>query len=125
MTTMYEQIGGAEALEEVVELFYEKVLADETLAEFFVGVNLSRLKGRQVEFFSAALGGPERYTGPSMKQVHQGRGILLDHFSAVAGHLAVALVESGVSGEAVDQIIGAVAPLAEDIVSEASSGARR
>ncbi|MGL6234449.1 MAG: group I truncated hemoglobin [Segniliparus sp.] len=118
MPTVYEQIGGAEALEEIVELFYQKVLADESLAGFFTGMDMGRLKGRQVEFFATVLGGPRPYAGTSLRQVHQGRGILAHHFSAAAGHLALALVESGMTGEAVDEIIGAVAPFVDDIVSK-------
>lgn len=59
MSSIYQQIGGGEALEAVVEDFYARVLADEELAGFFSGTNMARLKGKQVEFFAAALGGPE------------------------------------------------------------------
>jgi len=60
VSTIYAQIGGAEALETVVDDFYDRVLGDAELAGFFSGTNLARLKGEQVEFFSAALGGPAR-----------------------------------------------------------------
>ena len=60
MSTIYAQIGGAEALEAVVEDFYDRVLRDAELAGFFSGTNTARLKGKQVEFFAAALGGPTR-----------------------------------------------------------------
>jgi hemoglobin len=79
---------------------------------------MNRLKGKQVEFFAAALGGPEPYTGAPMKQVHQGRGILMSHFALVAGHLADALSEAGVPPATVDEIISAIAPLAADIASD-------
>ncbi|MEV5834943.1 group 1 truncated hemoglobin [Nocardia sp. NPDC052112] len=119
--TIYEQIGGQEALEAVVEDFYVRVLADDQLAPFFTGTNMSRLKGLQVEFFSTALGGPGPYTGAPMKQVHQGRGITMDHFGLVAGHLTDALTAAGVPTALVEQIIGAVAPLADDIASGSAS----
>lgn len=116
---IYDKIGGQEAIEAVVEDFYVRVLADEKLAGFFTGTNMSRLKGRQVEFFAAALGGPEPYTGAPMKQVHQGRGIMMEHFTLVAGHLTDALTDAGVPAPIVEQIIGAIAPLAGDIASDA------
>src|ERR1700739_5162208 len=84
-TTIYDRIGGRAAIEVVVEDFYVRVLADEQLCGFFSGTNMNRLKGKQVEFFAGALGGPEPYTGAPMKQVHQGRGITMHHFSLVAG----------------------------------------
>ena len=122
--TVYDRIGGQEAIEVVVEDFYVRVLADEQLAGFFTGTNMSRLKGKQVEFFAAALGGPEPYTGAPMKQVHQGRGIGMHHFSLVAGHLGDALAAAGVPSGTVTEIVGAIAPLASDIASGETSAAK-
>ncbi len=115
--SIYDRVGGQEAIEVVVEDFYVRVLADAQLSGFFTGTNMSRLKGRQAEFFAAALGGPQPYTGAPMKQVHQGRGITMHHFSLVAGHLADALTAAGVSSATVTEILGAIAPLAPEIAS--------
>jgi hemoglobin len=117
VTTIYDRIGGREAIEAVVEDFYVRVLADDQLGGFFAGTNMNRLKGMQVEFFAAALGGPEPYTGAPMKQVHQGRGITMHHFSLVAGHLSDALTAAGVPSGTVVEILSAIAPLAPDIAS--------
>jgi len=76
---------------------------------------MNRLKGKQAEFFAAALGGPEPYTGAPMKQVHRGRGITMHHFNLVAGHLAEALAAARVPPATVTEILGAVAPLAPEI----------
>jgi hemoglobin len=120
MTSIYDQIGGEEALITVVDDFYERVLADPQLAGFFAGSNMSRLKGKQVEFFAAALGGPDEYSGLSMKDAHRGRGIGQIHFDLVAKHLSESLVDAGVPDEIVDTIIGTIAPLSDDIVSSAA-----
>lgn len=120
--TIYDAIGGDTALVAVVDDFYGRVLADPQLSGFFAGANMSRLKGRQVEFFAAALGGPLPYTGASMRDAHRGRGIQREHFDLVAGHLVAALGAAGVPGDTVAKIVEAVAPLAEQIVS---SGTRR
>jgi hemoglobin len=119
--SIYEQIGGAEAIETVVEDFYVRVLADEQLAGYFTGTNMSRLKAKQAEFFGAALGGPDPYTGAPMRQVHQGRGITMHHFNLVAGHLADSLSAAGVPEAVVGQIIAAVAPLADEIATARSA----
>jgi hemoglobin len=95
MTSSYEQIGGQEALVVVVDDFYERVLADAELAVFFKGTNMSRLKGMQIEFFTAALGGPGEYRGRSMKDVHRGRGIAQHHFDLVAKYLTDSLLAAG------------------------------
>ncbi|MEE6138693.1 group 1 truncated hemoglobin [Mycobacterium sp. 050128] len=124
-TTIFDRIGGHEALEVVVEDFYVRVLADAQLAGFFTGSNMNRLKGKQIEFFAAALGAPDVYTGAPMKQVHRGRGITMHHFNLVAGHLADALAAAGVSPMTVTEILSVVAPLAPEIASSDAGTAKR
>ncbi|MEV0856114.1 group I truncated hemoglobin [Nocardia fluminea] len=118
---LYERIGGHGALETVVEDLYRRVLADERLSPFFAGSNLTRMKGRQVEFFAALLGGPAPYVGASMRTVHRGRGITVDHFHSVAGHLVDALITAGLDRELTDEVIRAVALLAGDIAAPRES----
>lgn len=121
--SIYERIGGHEAIEVVVEDFYVRVLADNQLSNFFAGSNMNRLKGKQTEFFAAALGGPEPYSGAPMKKVHQGRGITMHHFTLVAGHLSDALLAAGVTSETVAEILEAIAPLASDVTSNQPTAA--
>jgi hemoglobin len=118
--SIYDIIGGEEALAPVVGDFYDRVLADPELRGFFAGTNMTRLKGRQVEFFAAALGGPYPYTGASLRDAHRGRGIGQKHFDLVAGHLVAALQAAGVPYEIIDRIVGAISPLASQIVSSGS-----
>jgi hemoglobin len=54
-TSIYDSIGGEPALITVVDDLYQRVTADPKLAGFFAGTNMAKLKGRQVEFFAAAL----------------------------------------------------------------------
>ncbi len=74
--SIYDKIGGYEAIEAVVEDFYVRVLADDQLGGFFTGTNMNRLKGKQAEFFAAALGGPLHRrtdeTGPPGPRNHHG-----------------------------------------------------
>ena len=115
--SIYEAIGGEPALVAVVDDFYVRVLADPQLAGFFAGVSMPRLKGRQVEFFAAALGGPRPYTGASLGDAHRGRGIEQKHFDLVAGHLVAALGAAGVPPGVIDRIAAEISPLASQIVS--------
>jgi hemoglobin len=115
--SVYELIGGGPALVAVVDDFYVRVLGDPQLAPFFAGANMAKLKGRQVEFFAAALGGPDVYQGGSMRQVHIGRGIGQADFDKVAVHLTGALAAAGVPAEAIEQIAAVITPLATEIVS--------
>jgi hemoglobin len=115
--SIYDAIGGEPALVAVVDDFYGRVLADPQLASFFAGANMPKLKGRQVEFFAAALGGPDVYQGAGLREAHRGRGISQADFDRVAVHLTASLAAAGVPTETVGQIAAAITPLADDIVS--------
>jgi hemoglobin len=120
-TSIYESIGGEPALTAVVDDLYQRVTADPKLAGFFAGTNMAKLKGRQVEFFAAALGGPQTYTGATIREAHRGRGIGQEHFDLVAGHLVAALSAANVPDKTINDITGLLGPLAKDIVSRAGS----
>ena len=116
--SLYEQIGGHDALEVVVEDFYCRVLDDDHLAGFYAGSNMKCVKARQVEFLSALLGGPGPYTGTPIRQVHEGRGITMHHFAMVSAHLADSLCAAGQHPDTITEILRAIAPLVSDVASE-------
>ena len=114
--SIYEQIGGHDAVVAAVDEFYARVLADPSLARYFEGIPLQRLKGHQAAFLTQALRGPERYAGRSMREAHAGRGITDTAFDRVAQHLMDTLAHLGVGESLIQQIIAKVAPLRPEIV---------
>jgi len=118
--TLFEQIGGRDAIVAAVDELYVRLLADGELGSFFDGKNLDRLKNRQVQFFSAALGGPDRYRGRSMRTSHDHLGITQEHFDRVAGHLGDVLADLGVPGEITEAILETVSSLSPEIVTAPS-----
>ena len=114
--SIYDEIGGRDAVAAAVDLFYGKVLADPLLAPYFGDVELDGLRRHQRAFIAMALGGPSEYAGRAMAEAHAGLAITDGAFDAVAGHLATTLAELGVGADTVDAIIGAIAPLRDDIV---------
>src|ERR1700727_910363 len=116
--SLYEQIGGHDALEVLVEDFYCRVLDDDHLSSFYAGSDMKRVKAKQVEFLSAVLGGPGPYTGLPIKHAHEGGGITMHHFAMVAAHLADSLCAAGLHPDTITEILGAIAPLASETASE-------
>jgi hemoglobin len=116
MTGIYDAIGGRDAVAAAVDLFYEKVLADPTLAPYFEGIDMDHLRAHQRAFLTAALGGPEAYEGQAMADAHRGRDITDAAFDQVAAHLSSTLTELGVDDDTVGTIIGKIAGLRGDVV---------
>lgn len=80
-TSLYDRIGGEAGVVQLVEAFYERVLADEELAPFFRHVPMDALRKMQKEFFSEALGGPLFYSGRPLREVHAGMEIKRRHLT--------------------------------------------
>ncbi|MCB9832648.1 MAG: group 1 truncated hemoglobin [Planctomycetes bacterium] len=114
MTTLYEKLGGAKALDAVVDAFYERVLADQRIARFFAGVDMRTQAAKQKAFLAMVTGGPARYTGKSMRDGHTHlveQGLDDSHVDAVIEDLGATLAQFGVS----EQDIAACAAIAESV----------
>lgn len=118
MTTLYERIGGADAVDAAVDKFYRKVLADERINSFFEGVDMETQAAKQKGFLTFAFGGPNNYTGKDMRDGHAHlleKGLNDSHVDAVIEDLAATLKEMGVSDEDIAEV-GAIANSVRDDV---------
>ncbi len=122
--SLYEQVGGNTGVKAAVAVFYNRVLADDALAPWFEGVDVSRLKAHQRAFLSAALGGPEVFGGRDLETAHAGMDITPEAFDAVVQHLATALHDLGLADEGVAEVRVRLDALRDRVVSaaEVSSG---
>lgn len=103
--TLYKNTGGEETISQAVDGFYDRMLADPTIAPWFAGVDLANLKEHQRAFLAVGLGGPEEYEGRSMKNVHAGMSITHEAYTAAIAHLTAALEELKVEPAALKQIV--------------------
>ena len=87
MATLYERLGGADAINAVVEGMYAKIFTDPELTDFFTKTDKENQKNMQRLFLTMATGGPSEYNGKSMKDAHKGRGIEEKEFNLVFGHV--------------------------------------
>jgi hemoglobin len=84
--SLHERIGGEPAVNATIARFYQCVLADTELENFFNEVSMPRLKAHQLTFLSHALGGPRQYSGASMRDAHSKLHIQQRHFDSVEVH---------------------------------------
>lgn len=116
--SMYHEIGGREAVETVVDDFYNRVLSDDQLVGFFEDYDMAQLRAHQVQFISSVAGGPVEYTGDEMRTAHEHLDIEERDFDAVGNYLAEALEDNGVAEENVGRIMSQVAALKEPILNK-------
>lgn len=115
--SLFEQLGGEEAVAAVVDLFYDRVLSDPDLRPYFAGTDLDRLKQHQQRFIGQALGATRPYSGRSMGKAHERLSITEAAFDRVVAHLAGALAEAGVAEDTIGTIAQALLPLKPEIVT--------
>jgi len=110
--TLYERLGG----EAAVDRFYEKVLADTSIAPFFEGLDMKRQARKQKAFLTVAFGGPNHYSDRAMGAAPakaRENGLNDAHYDAVVGHLTETLSELGVCHADIKEV-GAVTESVRD-----------
>ncbi len=110
--SLYDQLGGAAAVDAAVDVFYRKVLADGRINSFFDDVDMDRQILKQKAFLTMVFGGPASYTGKDMRTGHAHlikRGLNDSHVDAVIELLGASLRELGVA----EPLIAKVAAIAE------------
>lgn len=115
--TLYERLGEREAIEAVVDEFYDRVLADDELVAYFEESDPADLRRHQTQFLSHVTGGPVQWDGDDMATAHDHLGVTPADFGRVAEHLDDALRELDVPDAEREEVMDAVASLEAAVVS--------
>lgn len=117
--TLYQRLGGYDALAAVTDDFLGRIATDPQLKRFFAGHNkegLTRIRQHVVDFLCVATSGPCAYTGQDMKTAHTGLGITDDDWSAAVKDLNATLDKFNVPSKEKSEVLGAISGLKGDIV---------
>lgn len=119
--SLYDELGGAAAVDAAVDIFYRKVLQDDRISRFFEGVDMDGQAAKQKAFLTVAFGGPNHYTGRDMRQAHAHlveKGLNDSHFDAVVENLAATLTELGVTNEKIQEIAAIAETTRADVLGK-------
>ena len=114
--SLYQKLGGKDAIDAVVDAFYVKVLADARVKHFFDDVSMDKQRRKQKDFLSAAFGGPLPWTGKDMRKAHAGMGLTEEHFNAIAENLVNTLKDFKVKQELIDQVVAIALTTKDDVL---------
>jgi hemoglobin len=121
-TTLWDRLGGEKGVAQVVEDFAALVSNDPKVdltrgGKFKLDdLAVANLKKQTVAFVSSVTGGPLKYTGKSMKEVHKGMGITNEEFDAAVADLQKALNKNNVKAADADALLKIVETTRKDIV---------
>lgn len=117
--TLYERLGGYDAICAVTNDLLPRLQADSQLARYWQHRGedgVKREKQLLIDFLCSCAGGPLYYTGRDMKTTHIGMKISESDWSAFLGHLNATLEAFQVPHAERDEVITFIQSTKRDIV---------
>lgn len=120
MPTLFEQLGGEAAMQDLAENFYRKMLSDQRVSHFFEDIDMDAQIAKQKAFLQMVTGGPNAYTGRDMRKAHAHlleRGLDDSHVDLVVRYLGETLQEMGAPRDAVDAVTKTANSVRDDVLN--------
>ena len=121
---LYDRLGGDAGVAAIADSLIDRVSADPKLGRSFKDSNLNRIKRLLAEQICDLSGGPCRYSGDSMREVHAGHHISEAEFFGMVADLRAVLKERHVSQGAANELLRLLAPMKRDVVEPAHTAAQ-
>jgi len=116
--TLYDRLGKKDAITAVVKDFVEeRVAKDARIKAFFANADIPGLETKLVDQICEASGGPCKYTGKDMKTAHTGMNVKDADFTALVEDLKASLDHFKVGAKEQEDLLGALAPMHDAIVT--------
>jgi len=117
--TLYERLGGYDALSAVAGNLLPRLMSDPELGRFWKHRGedgVLREKQLLIDFLCSNAGGPVYYTGRDMKLSHRGMGISQSDWQSFMGHLSATLGAFSVPEPEMAEVISFIESTKVDIV---------
>lgn len=105
--TLYEELGGEEAIREVARITIQKVVVCPQIGHYFKDTDPKTQEQKLVDWWSWKTGGPNNYNGEDMYYGHikqRKEGLCDKDFDGEKGHFKKSCEELGVSPENVKKL---------------------
>lgn len=112
-----QAFGGRPGLEAVMQDFFTRLQADPRIGHFFKDVERAHFVKGLTDQACEQLGGPCRYSGPAMDELHQDLNISKADFNRLVEVLQAAMDAKGVPFSAQNRLLARFAPMHRDIVA--------
>jgi hemoglobin len=114
--SLYERLGGLEAITAVVRAVVDRQMKDDRINQKFTRTNVDRLIKEFVDLICQATGGPCTYTGRDMTEAHHNMGVTSGEFQAFVEDVVAVLDDFNVGKAEQDELLNTLAPLQGEIV---------
>jgi hemoglobin len=114
--SLYERLGGLDAITAVVDDFVGRTTTDPRIKDRFFNTDAVHLKKMLVEMVCMATGGPCTYSGRDMGSTHAGMDLVDEEFDALVEDLKGTLDKLRVPAREQGELLGALGPMRPQIV---------
>lgn len=117
--SLFERLGGQNAVNIAVDIFYRKMLMDERVNNFFDAIDMEQQILKQKGFLTMVFGGPNHYNGKNMREGHAHllkRGLNDTHVDIVIEHLGATLKELGAAAEDIEKVASIANSVRDDVL---------
>jgi hemoglobin len=121
--TLYERLGGVDAIALVVDRFSDQIVTNPklnvnpALKEYNEKGNLPRLKFMRTLWICAATGGPFSYTGRELDEAHNYLHISSEEFDEVGAEIGRALDYFNVPEQEKQEVLGAIVARKAEVIN--------
>jgi hemoglobin len=115
-STLYERLGGREAIHGAITETVRLHRENETIVHLMEGVDDADLIEKVSDFVAQASGGDVAYEGRSMVETHASMGLTNEHFLAAGGDVQAALQTVGVGEGEIQEVMCMFASLRSEVV---------
>ena len=117
--SLFERLGGKEGITKVVDSFLKNMTGNDVVKKRFAKLSKERVekfRTNLIDQICKESGGDCEYSGKSMKDAHKGMKVTEAEWNATVSALKAALDENKVAENEMNDLIGLVAPMKDDIV---------
>ena len=118
---LYQQFGGEEGMLRIADDMIAASFSNPRTAPYFAKASVKRLREQLASHFCEQVGGPCKYTGSSMKNVHAPMHIDRAAFNALVENLQDAMDKNKIPFSVQNQLLAKLAPMYRDIENPAGA----
>lgn len=117
--TLYDEIGGKNAVELASIKLYYHILEDDRINDFFKDIDIRKQSVKMNAFLTYIFGGPSLYTGRNMRKSHKSvveRGLNDGHVDAMLENVHTVLNEMEIAPELQKQVLAKLEKHRDDVL---------
>ena len=119
--TLFERVGGDEAVEAAVDILYAKIMADPALRPYFEEADMDNLSFMMRIFLTGAFGGPGDFNRSALRDAHrpmvEEKGLGEAQFVAFTKHLQASFADLGVTASELEEVSATSQAMRDDFLN--------